>query len=252
MPTRLSRDDLIQVIDLSHRCLAAASLEDLLPILTAVVSMTSFDRAVLCAVGRGGRTSLDHFVNHSFGAEWARTYEARGFERVDPVLRRACAAPGAFRWRDALRAEPSGACRAFTGAARDFGLVEGVAHACNARASSGTTLLSLAGGKDHTSDRTLALVSALGPHLHEAYAWLRGRDRAPESGGGLGEDIALSAREREILAWTQDGKTYWEIGEIIGISERTVKYHFTRIKAKLDVVSASHAVAKAMRMGLLA
>jgi len=63
--------------------------------------------------------------------------------------------------------------------------------------------------------------------------------------------VELSAREREVLCWAQQGKTYWEIGCVLGISQRTVKFHFARIKAKLDVVSTAHAIAKAMRTGLL-
>jgi DNA-binding CsgD family transcriptional regulator len=63
--------------------------------------------------------------------------------------------------------------------------------------------------------------------------------------------VEISAREREVLCWAQQGKTYWEIGCILGISQRTVKFHFARIKAKLDVVSTAHAIAKAMRIGLI-
>src|SRR4029079_13453763 len=65
------------------------------------------------------------------------------------------------------------------------------------------------------------------------------------------EPVEISAREREVLCWAQQGKTYWEIGCILGISERTVKFHFARIKVKLDVVSTAHAIAKAMRAGLI-
>jgi DNA-binding CsgD family transcriptional regulator len=64
-------------------------------------------------------------------------------------------------------------------------------------------------------------------------------------------DVELSAREREVLCWAQQGKTYWEIGCILGISQRTVKFHIARIKAKLDVVSTAHAIAKAMRAGVI-
>lgn len=63
--------------------------------------------------------------------------------------------------------------------------------------------------------------------------------------------VALSAREREVLCWAQEGKTYWEIGCILGISQRTVKFHIQRIKSKLDVVSTAHAIAKAMRNGII-
>lgn len=63
--------------------------------------------------------------------------------------------------------------------------------------------------------------------------------------------VPLSAREREVLCWAQEGKTYWEIGCILGISQRTVKFHIQRIKSKLDVVSTAHAIAKAMRNGII-
>jgi DNA-binding CsgD family transcriptional regulator len=63
--------------------------------------------------------------------------------------------------------------------------------------------------------------------------------------------VELSAREREVLCWAQQGKTYWEIGCILGITQRTVKFHIQRIKSKLDVVSIAHAIAQAMRRGII-
>lgn len=248
MVDQLSRGDLLEVIGLSHRCVAAATLDDLRAVITSVEGLTAYDRAVLCAVG-GVAGALQHHVNHSFGEEWGRVYTASAFDRVDPVLHHARLAAGPFRWRDAFQGSASRASATFYEAAQDFGLVDGIAYACSPRASSARTILSLASKETRNTDRAMALVAAIGPHLHEAYERLR-RVGPPE----LRETelrVPLSAREREILAWTQDGKTYWEIGQILGISQRTVKYHFARIKAKLDVVSASHAVAKAMRLGLL-
>jgi DNA-binding CsgD family transcriptional regulator len=61
----------------------------------------------------------------------------------------------------------------------------------------------------------------------------------------------LSRREMEILKWARDGKTSWEIGKIIGISEQGVKYHVTEIMFKLDAPNRNQAVLKAIRFGLL-
>jgi LuxR family quorum sensing-dependent transcriptional regulator len=247
MLDRLSRDDLLHVVELSHRCLGASSYEDVQAILTSVGSVTSFDRAALCAASTEDGVSLDHFVNHSFGEAWGNVYTGCEFDRVDPVLshgRDHCT----FHWRDAFVESRSQASALFYEAARDFGFVQGIAFACQARASSARTVLSLATRDGRDLERMMGIAATLGPHLHEAYQRLRQRDRTEPRPGCA---VELTSREREILAWTQDGKTYWEIGQIIGISQRTVKYHFTRIKAKLDVVSASHAIAKAMRMGLL-
>ncbi len=244
---QLPRGDLLEVITLSHRCLAAASFDDLRAVIASLEELTAFDRAVLLSVNaRDG--SLTHHVNYDFGEEWGTLYQQRGFERVDPVMLRARLCGGPFRWEEAFAGAGADASAGFIEAARDFGLVEGIAYGCAARSSPERTILSLAAREGRDADRALALVTAVGPHVHEAYDRLRFRSAPAHSPLG---PVALTAREREILAWTQDGKTYWEIGKIIGISQRTVKYHFARIKQKLDVVSVSHAVAKAMRLGLL-
>jgi DNA-binding CsgD family transcriptional regulator len=246
---RLTRDELVQIVDLSHRCLAAESLSDVEAVLTTVGSITSFERSALCSVRGDREPSLEHFLNHSFGANWSALYTRSGFDRVDPILRHGATQSGAFRWGDAFgNSTPSRAGAVFLDAANDFGLVQGVAFACGAHTSPVRTVLSVASRDERNFERAMAVLRGIGPHLHEAYARLRPQLRKePERRC----EIELSSREREILRWTQDGKTYWEIGQIVGISQRTVKYHFERIKAKLDVVTASHAVAKAMRLGFL-
>jgi DNA-binding CsgD family transcriptional regulator len=62
----------------------------------------------------------------------------------------------------------------------------------------------------------------------------------------------LSPRELSVLLWMKEGKTNWEIAKILGLSERTVRFHVCRIFKKLDVSSRTQAVARAMGNGLLA
>jgi LuxR family transcriptional regulator, quorum-sensing system regulator BjaR1 len=61
----------------------------------------------------------------------------------------------------------------------------------------------------------------------------------------------LSARERECLTWTAEGKTSFEIGKIIGISEHTVNYYLNTASGKLNATNRVQAVAVALRSGLL-
>jgi DNA-binding CsgD family transcriptional regulator len=63
--------------------------------------------------------------------------------------------------------------------------------------------------------------------------------------------IPLTDREVEILRWTVEGKTAWEIGGILKISERTVNFHIQNVMEKFGVHNKTHAAAKAMGMGLL-
>lgn len=62
---------------------------------------------------------------------------------------------------------------------------------------------------------------------------------------------SLTPRELEALRWTMDGKTAWEVGAILGISERTAVSHINNAMRKLDCVNKHQAVLKALRLGLI-
>ena len=64
-------------------------------------------------------------------------------------------------------------------------------------------------------------------------------------------DSCLTPRELEALRWTIDGKTAWEIGRILSISEQTAVRHLNNATPKLECVNKHHAVVKAMRLGLV-
>lgn len=61
----------------------------------------------------------------------------------------------------------------------------------------------------------------------------------------------LTDRECTVLDWLKEGKTNWEIAAILGISERTVKFHVANIRTKLSASSRSHAVALAYSNNLI-
>lgn len=61
----------------------------------------------------------------------------------------------------------------------------------------------------------------------------------------------LTPRELEALRWTMEGKTAWEVGAILGISERTAVLHVNNAMHKLDCASKHQAVLKALRLGLI-
>jgi DNA-binding CsgD family transcriptional regulator len=65
------------------------------------------------------------------------------------------------------------------------------------------------------------------------------------------ERPALTPRELEVLRWTMDGKTAWEVGAVLGISERTAVLHINNAMHKLKCVNKHQAVLKALRLGLI-
>jgi DNA-binding CsgD family transcriptional regulator len=65
------------------------------------------------------------------------------------------------------------------------------------------------------------------------------------------QEILISARELDCLRWTAAGKTASEASIILGISERTVRFHLNAAREKLDCVTTTQAVAKAIANQLI-
>ena len=70
----------------------------------------------------------------------------------------------------------------------------------------------------------------------------------PQSDGTV---ASLTRRECQCLGWCAEGKSYWETAVILGIAERTVSFHMEAVRAKLNAGSNAHAVAIAVRAGLI-
>lgn len=58
---------------------------------------------------------------------------------------------------------------------------------------------------------------------------------------------SLTPREIEVLNWVAQGKSAWEVGEILNIAKRTVDEHVQTAVHKIGAVNRTHAVAIAVR-----
>ncbi|MGZ5104084.1 MAG: helix-turn-helix transcriptional regulator [Usitatibacter sp.] len=106
-------------------------------------------------------------------------------------------------------------------------------------------------GRDF-SDRDRACLESIRPHLGHLFRLSRELEGAraawgvPPPGQESIRDVPLTAREREVLGWLAGGKTDRDIGDILGISPRTVHKHLQRIYEKLGVETRTAAVVRAL------
>ncbi|NYT78698.1 helix-turn-helix domain-containing protein [Alcaligenaceae bacterium] len=61
----------------------------------------------------------------------------------------------------------------------------------------------------------------------------------------------LSQKELACLQWASVGKTSWEVGKILGVSERTVNFHIQTACRKLGVHRRQAAITALLQAGLL-
>ena len=72
---------------------------------------------------------------------------------------------------------------------------------------------------------------------------------APKPRGGEAAARPLTQRQLEVLAQVARGRTNRQIGEILGISEKTVRNHLRTISHKLSTSDRTHAVVLAIGNG---
>ncbi|MEZ9232999.1 LuxR family transcriptional regulator [Vibrio amylolyticus] len=63
--------------------------------------------------------------------------------------------------------------------------------------------------------------------------------------------VSLTKREKECLSWVTEGKSSWEISQILGCAERTVIFHLNNAMAKLNATNRYQAISKAIIHGIL-
>jgi DNA-binding CsgD family transcriptional regulator len=83
----------------------------------------------------------------------------------------------------------------------------------------------------------------LGNYFHQHIMRIYGHDAS--------NDMLITARELDCLKWMAAGKTAWEASVILGISERTVRFHLNAAREKLDCLTTTQAVAKAVSQQLI-
>ena len=91
-------------------------------------------------------------------------------------------------------------------------------------------------------------IAALGRIGSDEYLFQLSPAREDDSLARLRQHFGLTGREAEVLVWIAHGKSNKDIGDILGLSPRTVNKHLEQIYAKLGVENRSSAAVSALRL----
>lgn len=92
-------------------------------------------------------------------------------------------------------------------------------------------------------------IAALGRIGSDEYLFQLSPAREDDSLARLRQHFGLTGREAEVLVWIAHGKSNKDIGDILGLSPRTVNKHLEQIYAKLGVENRTAAAAIATSTG---
>ncbi len=185
----------------------------------------------------------------TYSEEWQEFYQKTGAEKSDPAIINGLREVMPFEWRSLKIQEP--AQQEFLNVASDFQLGKNGFSIPIRDRNGARALISMTSRYNSLkwtqySRRFKSELINIAYLLYERFSLHRERQTV---GLPLGEN--LTEREIESLQWTALGKTSEEAAIILGVSRRSVDFHVNNAKNKLDTVTRSHAVARALALGLI-
>jgi LuxR family transcriptional regulator, quorum-sensing system regulator BjaR1 len=179
----------------------------------------------------------------SWPEEWRNRYFERSYLRNDPAQLHLARSVDPYTWSETL------ACPDYTKSQRrivheasEFSMKEGLLIPILGLGT-GIAMISVAG-----SNRSLSLRERAELHLAAVYTHAQVRALSKRRVRAL---PSLSVRERECLQLAAAGKSDWEIGEILSISQKTANAHIEHVKQKYRVSTRMLAVVYALRCGAI-
>ncbi len=232
MSIELFSADTLSVIDDVRRCSTAEAVFAVFNRLLGEIGAEYFGVTFLA---RPGERIEDVCIGWQIREDWRELYSNENFCQIDPAVRYCRRSILPFDWASApYDPETEPHMKMVMHRARDYRIDKGI----SVPIPSPTGLIGVVWvAGPHFNDRR-----AYRPVLHSLSFHVFHR-LEQIVGNRLQQQSKLTSRELEILAWASEGKTAWEIGCILSISQRTVEWHVRQACKKLGATNRLQAIA---------
>jgi DNA-binding CsgD family transcriptional regulator len=231
------------VAQFDQAAVACSSWPELCHLVDAAVRDLGFEYCALLhhASLSGPGAGLIRFDTYPAG--WSREIEAQGLASDDPVHLASARTHLGFRWDAIDRLVPlTSRHRDILARGARYGIGGGFTVPANVPGEP-TGSISLAVRRGRTVPaRHLPLAELIGAHAFGAARRMHGYPAG-------GSRPHLSRREVQCLRLVAAGKTDWEIGRVLGITEATARQYVKRARSAYDVVGRAQLVVHGLRDG---
>ncbi|MDI4234116.1 LuxR family transcriptional regulator [Bradyrhizobium sp. Arg237L] len=207
---------------------------------TMAVTATALDLPCFAYLAPPYRLGGKPLIISSYPTNWVTHYMRNRYERVDPIIAQSRETAEPFRWGlDFTSTQLSRTQQEFLGEASEFGIRLGFTVPIHDEHGT-VAALTFA-----TDQRRAAFEKCIGVHAHVIQlmaVYFQAHIRRRLTHEAAIDGIILSPRELQCLEWASQGKSAWEIGQILGISRNTVAFYLNNAKEKLGVRTVVQAV----------
>ncbi len=187
-----------------------------------------------------------HLLVSAYPAGWMDRYVGQNYVHIDPVARRVKRDLAPFLWSEAASfagAEDAAIVKRMFGEAQEFNLRAGFTVPF-VTLDGAVAAVSLGGAEVDMPPAARGMISMVSTFAIGRAIDLRDREKRRRR-------PSLTPREIECLKWAADGKSEWEISAILHVSEHTADKHLANAHRKLGAANRAHAVALAIRWGMI-
>ena len=212
---------------------------------------------LVCGLGRLGKHGVQ--IRHVMGCNFPDEY-VQSLQRPDGLT----SSPIILRWlkeqqpilfdpdcdkqhcKEIRESAPPGWLENF----RRFGLINLAAHGLRDVENHTASYFSFSSIPGPLTQRHAHLLKLLVPHMHVTLSRVVSSPRFNKKRPSTHQEN-LSSREKEILQWMSSGKSNWEIAQVLGLSESTIKNHVHHILGKMHSATRAQAITKAINLKLI-
>jgi len=225
--------------------LSAQTPEDCFKHLCTYVGRFGFDKIIagqVFAISDADSTNRRFFFQKGAG-EFLSLYMKRNYQFSDPVSFRAMTTHRPFRWRE-THTDMTKRQMEQMEAAKRFGMNYGIVFPIKDRtATMGFVSIGRATDFELSQSEFLELEMLCRYGYMSIDSHFENKEAA--------SDMTLTPRETAILVHVSRGKTNWETGQILGISEYSVRDYLKSLSARLETSNRTHTVVRAIQLGLI-
>lgn len=244
----LSCDDALDYVTPFEPLKQATTEDDTLKKLQDAVQKLGFEKMMFAVIPQP-KISGDAYMRSTYPDAWRNYYDQHNLRATDPTVAHCMKASSPFIWMpQSFKTESQ---QALYEEGASFGLRVGVTlpiHGPSGEVGMLTCVRDQAPDMAFLKDLNYSLggLMLLRDVGFEALSkYINGSTDATEKAP------VLTAREHDCLKWVTVGKTAWEIGRILNISEAGVNFHLGNLRAKFGVSRRNDIVVKAIRLGLV-
>ena len=234
------------LIERAAAFLEAPSLSDLAQLGTSAIQSLDLEWIAATRRTRLDQRPEDAFLILTWPEPWATAYLQVRHYFEQPLVALAQRSPLPFRWRKALEGGLPAAVSRVWARAEASGLVDGIVVPMFSNEGFSGMVSFSSPNVLPDEPRLLAAAHLLGHHFYQRALQLLALDRLNEA-----EGPRLTPRELDCLRWAADGKTDWEIAQILKIADSTVHFHVENAKRKFKVQSRIQVIVRALQSGML-